>query len=731
MLVRYEMKKLISGRTKWIILFIILINALAYYYFLMPHMKTGLEKELYAEMTEIGKGYSSWEKAYENLYNDMRFLSWRYGGSRAELSDTELKVYQELEAAYREVLNFDTFKVSVESNARTMLSFSIFADKNSFSGRNILKTADDLSDIRALTVLPADGTGLLQMETYIVSDILMLILLCFISFQVYGIDAKTGINKIISSTPKGEKNLKLIQLCVISSFAVICAALIYGSNMIQTGLFAGFPELTAEIHGIEEFRNIPYPCSVGLFLILHFSWKLFYIFSTSAVIQLIAYKFESGKTAWIITGGLAISGFLLWFCLPSDPVAEIFRYLNIIGLADTKKMVGDYLNLNLFGYPAELKAVGLIMLTLCFCLSAVLLLHVHPFRLKPHLQTRKNPFLKRAAFGLARYEAYKICIVHKAGLLLLLVFLFSIYTGFISEETEYLSPTEYYYDQFAARLSGKSGDDLAKSLHQLAQQPLGADGQAEAYILVEEQCNYLEQCGHDHTAFVNSRHWSLLFLNKQSDLYYYILFSIVSIFLVNGTFQIEYKNKIHSLIRSAANGNKIYWYKWKIICIHSILFSIFMQMGQIVRFEKVYGIEGSGYAIQSLSHFSNLPFPVSIKEMIGILLLQRLLAGIAMAVVLFLLSQFLLSSSQFIAAASILFVIPSLLLYVANTDYINPVVHVIKQDIEPGIDYIYYLSSWPSVYGDMSIGCTGIALCLLFAGMLIGYIYWEKRELPL
>lgn len=729
MLIRYELKKILAGKIKWIILTIIILNALFYYYSLFPCIKTEIEKQLYQEMIELGEKHTSIEVAYKNIKNDMIVLSLKYGGSKAELSETELKVCNELEEEYLDAINFEEFKSGIAEHANNLLNFSIFSKEKSFSYRNIIKTVEDYKDIEKISVEPVDGRGLIQMNNFFLSDILIIIIICLLAFQIYGVDSITGINKIIKSTVKGSKSIIIIELSVVSLLVTACAFMIYGSNLIQTSIFVGFPNLKTDIHGIEAFQNIPYSCSIGYFLLMFFGWKLLYSFSVSFLLQYIVYKFKGTKIAWAIIGGLSVLSFLLWFFLPSNPIAVFFRYINIIGLADTGDIIGTYQNLNLLGYPVSLKVVSFVILILLVCVNTLLMLYTYPFIIKSVITNKKNPFAKQTASRLIKYEVFKVYIVQHGILVLLFAFLFTLYTGLFSDQQDYLSKSEYYYEQFSNDLLGKKGNDLKQSIAVLSKDNnlLSSEGKLEAYTLLQEQCDYLLNHPNKDVGFVNARRWNKIFFNKQDELGYYIFFCIISIFAINKIFQIEYKNRLITLIRTTPNGGKVYWYKLLIVCFQSIIFSLLIQIAQIWKFEKIYSFNNGTYAVQSLPAFTDFPLNITIQGMLYFVFIQRMLVGLVITIVLFLLAQLLISSSQLIVTSSILFIIPAVLLYVANSAYNNPLTKIIQSNIEPYIKYIYQFSSWPSVYKETSILHITIIISINIIGVIAGFRFWKKK----
>lgn len=254
MLLFHELHKLLSGKTKWLVLAILLVNSFVFYLYMMPYTKPVAERQLHSQVLARGREYDTLQQALDNLEADVTACA--HWGSM-EMYQYSDQVAYELKSQYQDAIDFAEFIGGFQERAQNMLDFPIFAREGSFAKRNIIKTAADFQALEGLEVYPADGEGLLQMQKFFISDVFLLVLVFFLSFQLFGLDASTGINKIINATPRGGRRLLLVQVGLVGLCAVLCAFLLYGSNLLQTSLLAGLPALSQDIHGIAAFQNIP------------------------------------------------------------------------------------------------------------------------------------------------------------------------------------------------------------------------------------------------------------------------------------------------------------------------------------------------------------------------------------------------------------------------------------------------------------------------------------------
>lgn len=102
-------------------------------------------------------------------------------------STTQEDVYREYVAVHtlflrsESLMNFPEYLQSIEKNKDYMLTFPIFRDENSFSSRNILKTADDFQSLQNVS-LSLENTGAIEgILLYSGSDLFLILLLIVVA----------------------------------------------------------------------------------------------------------------------------------------------------------------------------------------------------------------------------------------------------------------------------------------------------------------------------------------------------------------------------------------------------------------------------------------------------------------------------------------------------------------------------------------------------------------------
>lgn len=132
-----------------------------------------------------------------------------------------------------------------------------------------------------------------------------------------------------------------------------------------------------------------------------------------------------------------------------------------------------------------------------------------------------------------------------------------------------------------------------------------------------------------------------------------------------------------------------------------------------------------GMPAWSLSGFREFPTDWTVGTLVGLTVLQRIAAGIAVAVIFFLFAQIFLSTVQFFSGTVLLFILPNVILMIANMEYMNPLISLLRYHLEPLLKYIYAFSSWPSVYHEISEVACVLAVAAVGAALWAGDRKWK------
>ena len=155
--------------------------------------------------------------------------------------------------------------------------------------------------------------------------------------------------------------------------------------------------------------------------------------------------------------------------IPAQSSLSWFKYLNFFGLLKTGRLYGQYLNLNMLGYPLSRLQVSLLWLSagqaVAAALSASAFQRGRRLTLRPGKRCVRLPFCGHTSLFL--HEGYKIWL--RSGALWILL-LFAVLVGGRSLSASYKAgPSQRYYQSLLLRLEG------------------GLTGEKEALLRAEEE----------------------------------------------------------------------------------------------------------------------------------------------------------------------------------------------------------------------------------------------------
>lgn len=365
----FEWRKILSGKIGWILVGFFCLNLGAYYIYMMPYIPSQEEKEIRQQ----------WEKRLAEQDGDIEEKLAFLQTEQEECSQENLiekTVLYNICQEYTAVTEYYAFLDGLKERADTMKTFSIFNKNGAFSQKNIQKTSEDFKRVESIEIHPMNDVGMKTLHQFYLTDVLMLLLVCLFSFQVYGRDYKSGMGNLIRVTPRGRGFLRLAQTEAVALSILMMGLLLYGSNMVMTEEILDLGNLSYNIQGMEMFRNVSFPCTTGQYLVIFMLGKLLALLFSCLVFQVFAVWFQGQNLAWICSAAVIVVSFVLWFFLPNSPQAKLFRYLNPIGLLDIGQVVGNYQNLNIFQTPVSLFTAAILFILILGLplLGAILLL---------------------------------------------------------------------------------------------------------------------------------------------------------------------------------------------------------------------------------------------------------------------------------------------------------------------------------------------------------------------
>jgi hypothetical protein len=164
-------------------------------------------------------------------------------------------------------------------------------------------------------------------NAFLENDIYLIIMAEIVFSAIFVMEYKTGMNKILNTTPKGkEATAKAkIKVCLITSIIIFMISII--PEMIKIGQMYGFHNITASITSIPNFSNLYSGISILGFIIINYLTRLIIFINIVLVILWISVKLKNITYTILVTSSILLIPIL---------AAQIgIKFLNMISIDRT------------------------------------------------------------------------------------------------------------------------------------------------------------------------------------------------------------------------------------------------------------------------------------------------------------------------------------------------------------------------------------------------------------
>lgn len=543
-------------------------------------------------------------------------------------------IVSELELAryvYEQLTTQAGYEAFLDELIRTSRHFSMMSifEQTPFSQANLERTIADYENMRGRLITLDLSSGVVLFTDQLVTDLLMLMFTMVVATTLFFDEKSLGLLGLIKSTPNGRFRTALAKYFTLVGSILIMGLLLYGSNLLYFGISVGFGDLTRSLQSV--FITSTARLTVGQFLAVFILLKgiAFSLIALLAAIVSQVSKHFAAVYAVIAVSLLASYG--MYQNISSVSMLNAFKYLNFFGLLQVENFIGHYLNLNFFGQPVSLFLASISVLALLFLVFSISLLlsftYVRQVEVR-NLATNLFGFLKVPTHGnLLRYEAFKLLVMSK-GLLFILLFAIFSYVQFANVQV-HLFPDEIIYRNYMAQLSGPVTQETTaflegererfEQLHQELAEISALDiTEQEAGLLtspirrqldfehvfwqVWERYEYLTSTGQGY--FVYDRGWERLLDKDGSQATIRLLMlSTIAVLTLSSIFAMEFKGGMNRILNSTPLGRAI-TVKRKVLLASLVMTALFlmMEIPRVLIIVRNFGLE------QSLAPASSLPF---------------------------------------------------------------------------------------------------------------------------
>ncbi len=284
---------------------------------------------------------------------------------------------------------------SIQKNKENLLTFSLFNDPNSFSGRNIIKTAEEFEKLQNVELeLGADG-AVEAFMTFKLTDYFLLLTLLIVALSFLD-ERKAGLWAVVHASPRGRVTLSARRALILLGASVIAVTLLYGTDLaLGFYIYGGAEDLDRAVQSVETLGKLTSLTTVGGFLLRYFLLRVAAAFLVSLLLWLMLTAVNNVKYTVIVAATALAAEYGLYAFLPVQSAFNLLKYFNLFTYISLSDLYTNYLNIDVFGYPLGIRSVSQLALPpLCAVLTCVCV----------YVNSRKKPAAGRDLLGRAAYK---------------------------------------------------------------------------------------------------------------------------------------------------------------------------------------------------------------------------------------------------------------------------------------------------------------------------------------
>jgi hypothetical protein len=645
-----ELRRVLNAKNIIVILSAVFVNIVI---FLFGITYGGNIKSTVSEAAEYKRAVEEYEK-----YGASEVIALIKSQKLAGTSNTYKKILDELnyiEGYKKEIQN-------IVKSADRLKTNRIFADKKSFSYKNIIKTGEDFGKLLDVNLTLDNNTAVEKISEYFQINVISLAVLLYIINSVYA-ERDNNMWQLSYSARKGRANMALARVGVFLLISFCTHGLLYFSTAATAFMiFGGLGKLGNPIQNLSSFSQCTLIINKAEYISVNFLCGYIAVLSMASVIYMLMTVFRNRKNVAIGVSVFAIAEYFLYVGIESQSVYRILKFLNVINLFKIGDIFTKYINVNFLSKAVNIRD----LLTLLLIFFSVLMMSVSAAaytKMKPYVKygfitkiiNQINSMYQKAferVHGVVK-EMHKIIFTSKGVWLSVFAVLCSVYfstTGYVSftdleKQNDRLyaehggsdySYIQNYVNSIMKKLSEtEQKRDEAKKKYDIGEINFNeyyaalsdySSAQSIAVSAAEpmQKLAYLKELKQNKgiDGYIMSDRGYEQIIGKYSVQREVIIFTVLelSVILITcGCVYIERKSGMRSLIKSSLGGYRLL-HRNKIIAgvLIFLSLSIIVNAVEYINLFKYYGMPYLEAPLQSLSFMESVDLNISVGGFIAL-----------------------------------------------------------------------------------------------------------------
>ena len=371
-----------------------------------------------------------------------------------------------------ELVSYEEYLKGITDTAKRMTSVSIFADKDSFTYRNAIKTADIYEKLKGkinIEAGPSKGMELWSGNGF-TGLIIMLVMLMIINEMIIK-DRESGQMNLLFTMEKGRGTHGFIKIMVCFFSAFIVTFFVLLTAFFSCGFIFGTGDILRPVQSVAGLKGCTMEVSVLGYMLIYFLMTALAASGISVLFFLIASKFKTSVYVYFsiaVVGGIEA---VLYYLIKENSYLAFFREFNLMSFLDPGRYLSLYGNVSLFGYPVN--RMIFVLCSIMLIVFAILPVAVKVYsvqstvtvrrkrdRLSEGMLLKKGRLQSVSVFG---HESYKLFVCGGVLGVLTLFVLYSV-LNFTPEREYFENESAVYYKNYALAFQGEITEDTLKAM---------------------------------------------------------------------------------------------------------------------------------------------------------------------------------------------------------------------------------------------------------------------------
>lgn len=367
--------------------------------------------------------------------------------------ETDREEFFQVKPSHDEYINAYSGKYeTVKKNADMLLIGKEYSDIDSFSNRNIRKTLEDFAVVENIEVTNTDETAADKLIEFKFTDYSMIVFVISIIMSMYD-ERRKNVWNYVYSTKNGRKKLALYKIYALSLGTIIGAILMYVSNFVGAFIkYGSFGDMERAAQSNENFENLVLQISLREAFLIALIIKILVLIFIGIILWFLISNMSGQVVPFLIFGSIMFVEYYFYSSIDIHSAWKNLKYINIFAVLDSQKILGTYINLNIFGYAVN--RIYFLCIALAVLLALVVCLTIcmggrRPFEIKKSSRTIK---LFQKSSSVFVHELYKNIIAQKIWIIFIL-YIVGAYMLTRPQEIMY-DYSMVIYNQYMENLSG-------------------------------------------------------------------------------------------------------------------------------------------------------------------------------------------------------------------------------------------------------------------------------------